>query len=411
VIDGLNTFTAVATDASGNQAASTVTVNLPASVGFVYDANGNLTSDGLRAFDYDDENQLIRVTVTNQWKSEFAYDGKMRRRIRNEYTWTNSAWLKTNEVHYIYDGNCVIQERNSNNVPQVTYTRGLDLSGSFEGAGGIGGLLARTAGASDASAAYYASDANGNVIGLFNANGTPLAQYNYDPFGNLLSKFGVLADANVYRFSSKEWHENSGLVYYLYRYYEPNLQRWVNRDPIGELGGINLYSLSNNDPVDKYDRYGLMPQILIGAGAGCAGGAVGSLIGSWISGDNAKTAMCEAGISCAAGAGMGAIATMVPWAGSCLVGAGQAIADGLGGAFCDRKCSNSPRKPNTCYAVGAAASAVTGCIMGKLPADAYGHELIKILVDTLYSSLGGTLGTEGCDAMNNFPVIGPRLTW
>jgi YD repeat-containing protein len=151
LVNGANTFTALAQDAVGRRATNTVTVNLPASVGFVYDANGNLTSDGLRAFDYDDENQLIRVTVTNQWKSDFAYDGKMRRRIRNEYTWTNSAWLKTNEVHYIYDGNLVIQERNSNNVPQVTYTRGLDLSGSFEGAGGIGGLLARTATSSASS--------------------------------------------------------------------------------------------------------------------------------------------------------------------------------------------------------------------------------------------------------------------
>src|SRR5205809_5140641 len=41
---------------------------------------------------------------------------------------------------------------------------------------------------------------------------------------------------NVYRFSSKEIHVNSGLYYYGYRWYAPNLQRWLNRDPLGEPG-------------------------------------------------------------------------------------------------------------------------------------------------------------------------------
>src|SRR5437667_11089912 len=49
-------------------------------------------------------------------------------------------------------------------------------------------------------------------------------------------------------FSSKEVHPASGLVYYLYRYYEPNLQRWLNRDPLGERGGRNLYALVGNRP-------------------------------------------------------------------------------------------------------------------------------------------------------------------
>jgi YD repeat-containing protein len=105
-----------------------------------YDLNGNLLTDGKRGFDYDDENQLIRVTVTNAWKTEFTYDGKMRRRIKKDYSWNGSSWLQTNEVRYVYDGNLVVQERNANNLPQVSYTRGNDLSGTLQGAGGIGGL-------------------------------------------------------------------------------------------------------------------------------------------------------------------------------------------------------------------------------------------------------------------------------
>jgi RHS repeat-associated protein len=83
-----------------------------------------------------------------------------------------------------------------------------------------------------------------------------VARYLYDPYGNLLSQSGSLADVNLYRFSSKEYHTASGLVYYLYRFYDPNLQRWPNRDPFQELGGINLYCFVRNQPSTRYDAYG-----------------------------------------------------------------------------------------------------------------------------------------------------------
>jgi RHS repeat-associated protein len=266
------TYTAVASDSYGRWATNTVTVNLATNVTFQYDANGNLTSDGLCSFAYDDENQLIQVWVTNQWLSQFSYDGKMRRRIRQEFTWTGGAWLQTNAVYYVYDGNLVIQERDLNNLPTTTYTRGKDLSGSLEGAGGIGGLLARTAqsyvDAPLAGHAFYHADANGNITMLINSSQAIVAKYLYDAFGNVLSKSGLLADANLYRFSSKEAHLNSGLVYYLYRYYDPNLQRWPNRDPLGCLGFFPLNSRAStkkeppyafvwNDPIAFMDPYGL----------------------------------------------------------------------------------------------------------------------------------------------------------
>ena len=61
-----------------------------------------------------------------------------------------------------------------------------------------------------------------------------VASYRYDPFGTIISKSGSLADANLYRFSSKEFHVNSGKYYYGFRFYDPQLQRWINRDPFGE---------------------------------------------------------------------------------------------------------------------------------------------------------------------------------
>jgi RHS repeat-associated protein len=235
------TYTATASDSYGRHATNTVTVGIfTNNAAFQYDGNGNLTNDGLRSFAYDDENQLIRVWVTNHWLSQFTYDGKMRRRIRQEFTWQSSGWVQTNVVYYLYDGNVVIQERDINNVPATTYTRGQDLKGSLQAAGGIGGLLSMTLnaepGPSSSNSMFYHSDGNGNVTMLINPSQATVARYIYDAFGGIISKSGLFADANLYRFSSEEAHPNSGLVCYLYRCYDPHLQRWLNRDQIGELG-------------------------------------------------------------------------------------------------------------------------------------------------------------------------------
>lgn len=253
--NGNNTFVASGSDANSRTSTDTVTAYLPSTGSFLYDLNGNLTNDQQRVFIYDQENQLTAVLVSNSWKSEFVYDGLGRRRIRKEFEWQNSAWVQSDEVRYIYDGKLVIEERDRFNNPRVTYTRGTDLSGSREDAGGIGGLLARYDHSSLQPALYHA-DAGGNITAMVNSNQAVVAKYIYDPFGHVLGKSGPLADANLYRFSSKEEHQKSGLVYYLYRYYDPLLQRWINRDPIAEEGGINVYKFNENDPINRLDAFG-----------------------------------------------------------------------------------------------------------------------------------------------------------
>lgn len=105
---------------------------------------------------------------------------------------------------------------------------------------------------------YYHADGNGNITYLMTAGEGLAASYRYDAFGNLVGASGSLAGANVYRFSSKEWHERSGLYCYGYRFYVPKWQRWPNRDPIGERGGVNLYGFVHNDPANHWDDFGLL---------------------------------------------------------------------------------------------------------------------------------------------------------
>ncbi|MCS7016531.1 MAG: RHS repeat-associated core domain-containing protein [Gemmatales bacterium] len=148
----------------------------------------------------------------------------------------------------------------SSTVPTVGYTRGNDSSGTLEGAGGIGGLLARShgyAGGSWSTHSYYHADGGGNVTYLINSSQAMVASYRYDPYGRLLASSGGLAGANVYRFSSKEVTANGNLYYYCHRFYDLNLQRWLNRDPSGEFGGLNLYGYIGNNPINEFDPYGL----------------------------------------------------------------------------------------------------------------------------------------------------------
>jgi RHS repeat-associated protein len=175
------------------------------------------------------------------WRSEFRYDAFGKRRVRREFAWSGTAWVQTNEVRYVYDGLLVLQERDANNQPSVTYTRGLDRSRTLQAAAdGIGGLLARSDHSTfspEISTSFYHSNGNGNITCLIGMNGAVVARYSYDPYGNMLSMSGPMAEVNLNRFSSKETHPSSGLVYYLYRYYELNLQRWVNHDPFVDISG------------------------------------------------------------------------------------------------------------------------------------------------------------------------------
>jgi RHS repeat-associated protein len=119
----------------------------------------------------------------------------------------------------------------------------------MQGAGGIGGILATNGN-------EYSYDGNGNVRDIISASGINIAHYEYDPFGNKTLSSGSYS-SQPYQWSSKEFHAPSGMVYYLYRFYSPQLGRWINRDPIEEAGGINLYGFVGNNGVSGIDPLGL----------------------------------------------------------------------------------------------------------------------------------------------------------
>ncbi len=98
---------------------------------------------------------------------------------------------------------------------------------------------------------YYTHDGNKNISEVLSANGDIAAHYEYAPFGAAILQSGDLADANPWRFSSEYAEDDKATVYYNYRHYEPVMGRWFTRDPMEEVGGINLYVICENNVVDE----------------------------------------------------------------------------------------------------------------------------------------------------------------
>ncbi|MFO0972892.1 MAG: RHS repeat-associated core domain-containing protein [Phycisphaerae bacterium] len=106
-------------------------------------------------------------------------------------------------------------------------------------AGGIGGLLAvydwtlvtpQVSGLGQGC--FY--DGNGNVGQLLSLDdGSVVTAYEYDAYGNITAETdGEYAPENPFRFSTKFHDDDTGWVYYGYRFYGPKWGRWGSRDPM-----------------------------------------------------------------------------------------------------------------------------------------------------------------------------------
>ncbi len=230
---------------------------------YTYDADGNLTSDGRWTNRWDAENRLLEMeSLTNApagsgVKMQFAYDHQSRRTSKVVSNWTGSVWQLGTNLHFLYDGWNLLAELNATNGLERTYLWGLDLSGSPQGAGGVGGLLAVSTFNSQLSTHFYAYDGNGNVRGMVDGrDGNPAARYDTGPFAESVRSSGAMAAANPMRFSTKYQDGDSDFLYYGYRFYNSQSGRWINRDPIEERGGRPLYAFVFNATISNYDSLG-----------------------------------------------------------------------------------------------------------------------------------------------------------
>ena len=186
----------------------------------VHDADGNLTSSYTTQYTYDAENRLKTADV-GTYRYEYTYDYQGRR-IRQKVILKSGATGQTqSEVAYVYDGWNVVGVYDITTATptfQKGYLWGEDLSGSLQGAGGVGGLLAEKRGGQTYLPVY---DGNGNIMSYLNASTkASVAEYVYDAFGRTISSSGAEADNFTYRFSTKPM-DGSGLYCYGYRCYDP----------------------------------------------------------------------------------------------------------------------------------------------------------------------------------------------
>lgn len=232
---------------------------------YSYDADGNILTDGRWAYSWDAENRLVNmVSLTNapngsQMELNFTYDYRGRRIQKVVSTFVGGSYVSEATNRFIYDKWNVVGILDATTNLLYSFNWGLDLSGGLKGAGGTGGLLWMTSYSGTNSGSYfYNYDGIGNVVSLVAAtNGMSVAQYDYGPFGNLLRATGPIAAVNPFTFASKYRDSENGYEYYVFRFFNPDTGRWLSRDPVTELGGINLYCFVGNQPLNYFDALGL----------------------------------------------------------------------------------------------------------------------------------------------------------
>jgi RHS repeat-associated protein len=271
----------------------------PSSISPTYDADGNLTDDGLRTFTWDAEPRRLADAETDQalpgpqgeragrrrvshyrltsvttkdtllpasapmYRVTYQYDDGGRRIAQTVETRTSptGAYILAARRCFLFDGwSCIAEYDYVPNGSSATRTlyRSQVWGGSLA-PGGAGGLLMVLRHTGAQTGTHFAThDGNGNVTALVDAaTGAESARYEYDAFGNLLRAAGPFAAENPFRFSSQFADDVTGLLYYGYRHYDPVNGRWLSRDPIGEAGGVNLYGFLENDGVNSIDVLGL----------------------------------------------------------------------------------------------------------------------------------------------------------
>jgi RHS repeat-associated protein len=205
-------------------------------VTFTYDANGNTISktdaSGTITYHYNFENRLIRVDLPGGGVVTYKYD-VLGRRVEKDVNGVVTT--------YLYDGNTLLTEYDdTGNLSRNYFTGARDMNPSMLVEGG--------------HVYFYVKDHLDTPKKVVDESGDINWAAEYKSFGEV--SVSVNTVTNNFRFPGQYWDSETGLHYNWHRYYDTGIGRYLREDPIGLMGGINLFVYSYNNPINYSDPTG-----------------------------------------------------------------------------------------------------------------------------------------------------------